>query len=134
VRGSASTPDGLDTEISRGPAASWRTTTTWSPFGAKSSKGPFPAAKEKLTELAADWPMAFTAYVFEAEGFDAAAVRGVDTGVVLIARPSYPIQLHRSVADAARWVEMIARLTRRRPRSQPCCGICASWVGKRIII
>ncbi len=49
-------------------------------------------------------PLAFTAYVFEGGGFDAAAVRGIVTGLKLRSRHPIPVQLHASVGEAARWV------------------------------
>lgn len=41
---------------------------------------------------------------FEGNGFRAAAVRGVTTGLILVARQPYPHQVFKSLEEAAAWV------------------------------
>lgn len=45
------------------------------------------------------------AFVSEARGFGAAAMRGVLTGMVLIARPAFPLRVFPSVDPALPWLQ-----------------------------
>ena len=46
-----------------------------------------------------------SANVFEGDGFRAAAVRNVVTGIGLIARQPFPHRVFKTTADSARWIE-----------------------------
>jgi hypothetical protein len=70
----------------------------------KAAARPSADAREELVRMARQYPVAFTAYVFEGDGFDAAAVRGIVTDVRLQSRASSPVQVHPSTPEAARWV------------------------------
>ncbi len=65
---------------------------------------PSKEARDELVRMTREYPVAFTAYVFEGDGFGAAAVRGIVTGVRIQSRSSSPVHVHASIADAARWV------------------------------
>ena len=45
-----------------------------------------------------------SAVVFEGEGFRAAAVRGVVTGLTMLARPPYPHKIFGKLSDASVWL------------------------------
>ena|SRR5258706_8711818 len=82
-----------------------------------------------LAEAAAS--IKYSAVVFEGDGFRAAAVRGVVTGLTLLARPPYPHKVFANVQQAVGWfsanfmdgnkpvvgtVEMVAAINELRKR------------------
>lgn len=48
--------------------------------------------------------MAAVALVIEGEGFAAAAVRAVISGMYLVLKPPHPLKTHSDIATAARWL------------------------------
>lgn len=84
---------------------------THSPIGLLTiveAKAPLPPAQVRsglasfLTEQGAH--IKRSAVVFEGEGFRAAAVRGVVTGLTMLARPPYPHKVFGSIDDACAWL------------------------------
>ena len=68
---------------------------------------PLPTAEvRKVTaDVLRGVPIKLSAMVFEGHGFRAAAVRGVITGIGLLARTPYPHRTFAMVEDAAVWIE-----------------------------
>ena len=70
-------------------------------------RAPLPPApvRNAMAKFLADSASAIkcSAVVFEGEGFSAAAVRGVVTGLTLVARPAYPHKIFATVPQASAW-------------------------------
>lgn len=68
------------------------------------------------------------ALVFEGQGFQAAATRGVMTGLALLIRPSSPNKVFSTVEDAARW--LAPRLSDRdAPPEASIVSVVRGWRG-----
>jgi hypothetical protein len=67
---------------------------------------PTSAVREKMAGLMADISKVLkcSAVVFEGTGFRAAAVRGVVTGLMLLARQPYPHKVFASMTDGCSWL------------------------------
>lgn len=78
------------------------------------ANAPVPGAdvRKALAAVLADFSRSIkvSAVVFEGQGFSAAAVRSVVTGLTLIARQAYPHKVFASLAEAGAW--MIPQLPR----------------------
>jgi len=72
---------------------------------AANTPSPDSALRAELARLVKKYEPAYecSAYVVEGEGFQAAAIRGLVTGVMLLARSAAPTKVFASVSDAARW-------------------------------
>ena len=72
------------------------------------ANAPVPAAdvRKALAAVLADFSRSIkaSAVIFEGQGFSAAAVRSVVTGLTLIARQSYPHKVFGSLAEASAWM------------------------------
>ncbi len=78
---------------------------------------PDPVARDALTTLMHEgsiW-IQVSALVFEGSGFIAATVRGIVTGISLIARQSFPHRVFDSVGDASRFIECTQSPTNQTP-------------------
>lgn len=56
-----------------------------------------------------------SAIVHEAEGFRAALIRSIVTGIVSISNPGFPHRVFASVADAAAWMSQSSKLLKSVP-------------------
>jgi hypothetical protein len=66
---------------------------------------PSTEARKVAAEVLHGVPIKLSAMVFEGQGFRAASVRGVITGIGLLARTPYPHRTFATVKDAAIWIE-----------------------------
>jgi hypothetical protein len=66
---------------------------------------PTSEARDQMIAAMRGSPIAFMLVMYEESGFVAAAIRGILTGISLIAGPAMPIHLSATVADGAQWVE-----------------------------
>jgi hypothetical protein len=70
---------------------------------------PSSAARRAMAESLTRAAVAFLAVLFEGNGFRAAAVRGVVTGVSLLSPPPYPYKAFGKLEEAAAWAGLKAR-------------------------
>lgn len=70
---------------------------------------PTPEARRVTADVLRGAPIKLSAMVFEGHGFRAAAVRGVITGIGLIAKTPYPHRTFATVDEAAAWIEKETR-------------------------
>lgn len=63
------------------------------------------ARTELASALRAERTMLCSALVFEGDGFRAAAVRAITTGIYQLAKPPFPIRVFANVMEAAEWME-----------------------------
>lgn len=83
----------------------------------KRAQLPESAARDALASLmhdASKW-IQVSALVFEGTGFIAAAIRGVVTGISMLARQSFPHRVFDSVSDASVFIERKQSGTNRTP-------------------
>lgn len=69
---------------------------------------PSSAARRAMAERLTSKSVAFLAVLFEGQGFRAAAVRGVVTGVSLLSPPPFPYRAFGKMKHAAEWAGLQA--------------------------
>ena len=77
---------------------------------------PSTQARTVTAEILRTAPIRLSAMVFEGQGFGAAAVRGVITGIGLLARTPYPHRTFATVTEAVSWIERETRENESMPR------------------